>query len=152
MRKPTEEQKAKAAERRSRMRTLAANISKMSDSERAAMAARLPGVVTIEGRCLSMHNQLMLAFQMGSATVVGGFRQWKKAGRSVKRGQHGASIWIPLGDKVTKDDGSSETMNVEHFGLATVFDISQTEDGAESDARRKEIDREPCTDPGCILL
>jgi len=143
MRKPaTAEQKAKAAEKRSNMRTLAARISKMSDSERAELSARLPGVVNIEGRLLSMHNQFMLAFQLPAATVVGGFQQWKKAGRSVMKGQHGACIWFPLGD--SKRDGTKDTAGAgdddekssQRFGLATVFDVTQTEDKATADARR----------------
>lgn len=131
MRKPTEEQKAKAAEKRANMRALAARISKMDASERAELSARLPGVVTIEGRALSLHNQFMLAFQMPAATVVGGFRQWKAAGRSVRKGQHGACIWFPL-DKGKKSEDNPEPNGDEkssmHFGLATVFDISQTQE------------------------
>ena len=138
----TVEQKAKAAEKRANMRAIAARISKMSDSERAELSARLPGIVTIEGRALSMHNQFMLAFQMPSATVVGGFRQWKKAGRSVMKGQHGACIWFPLGDH-NKQDGSEDSSAAGdeksscRFGLATVFDVTQTEDSAAADARRQ---------------
>lgn len=144
MRRATEEQKAKAAERRARMRGLAATISKMSEDERAALMAKLPGVVTIEGRALSFHNQMMLAMQLPTATVVGGFRQWKTAGRSVMKGQHGAAIWFPLGDK--KQDGTQDTSDAGdeksscRFGLATVFDIKQTEDSAVAEARRKDAE------------
>jgi N-terminal domain of anti-restriction factor ArdC len=139
MRTPTEEQKAKAAEKRANMRALAAKISKMTDAERAALAAKLPGVVTIEGRALSPHNQMMLAFQ-GEFTVVGGFQQWKRAGRVVMKGQRGACIWFPLGDR--KQDGTEDTTGAGEeksscrFGLATVFDVKQTEDLAEANARR----------------
>lgn len=140
MRKATEEQKAKAAEKRSNMRALAAKIGKMSDDERAALAAKLPGVVTIEGRALSFHNTLMLAMQ-GQFTVTGGFQQWKRAGRVVMKGQRGACIWFPLGDK--KQDGTADATGAGEeksscrFGLATIFDIKQTEDLAEANARRE---------------
>jgi N-terminal domain of anti-restriction factor ArdC len=143
MRKPaTAEQKAKAAEKRANMRALAARISKMNEIERAELTARLPGVVTIEGRLLSMHNQFMIALQNPSATVVGGFQQWKKAGRSVMKGQHGACIWFPLGDhkqdgtKDTNGAGDDDEKSSQRFGLATVFDVTQTEDKAVADARR----------------
>jgi hypothetical protein len=139
MRRVTEEQKAKSAEKRANMRALAATIGKMSDTEREALAAKLPGVVTIEGRALSFHNTMMLAMQ-GSFTVVGGFQQWKRAGRVVMKGQRGACIWFPLGDR--KQDGTEDTTDAGdeksscRFGLATVFDVKQTEDLQEANARR----------------
>lgn len=135
-REATPEQKAKAAERKATMRALAANIAKMNDAQRAELAARCP-VVTIEGRALSPFNQCMIAHQRPSATVVGGFRQWLKAGRSVRKGEHGAGIWVPIS---TRPDGS-ETQAPENpdaitteagarcnFTVGTVFDVSQTEE------------------------
>jgi hypothetical protein len=41
------------------------------------------------------------------ATIVGGFRQWLKQGRCVKKGEHRSDIWIPLGDKEAREDGST---------------------------------------------
>ena len=82
---------------------------------------------------------MMLAMQ-GQFTVVGGFRQWRKAGRTVMKGQRGACIWFPLGDK--KQDGTEDTTGAGEeksscrFGLATVFDVKQTEDLQEANARR----------------
>jgi antirestriction protein ArdC len=61
-------------------------------------------------------------------TVVGGFKQWLKAGRSVRQGEHGAIILYPVGPK----DQEGNLEDPERFFSATVFDISQTESISES--------------------
>lgn len=126
-RQPTEAQKAKAAERRTAMRKLARTVSAMSQDERGAIAARL-GVVTIEGRALSTFNACMIWSQNPAATVVGGFRQWLRAGRCVTKGERGMSIWVPCSEKRANDAtehaiGEDRTF----FILGTVFDVSQTQ-------------------------
>ena len=102
----------------------------MTDEQRAAMAARLPGIVTVEGRALSPFNCCLLAMQAPSVTMVGGFRQWINAGRAVRKGEHGMSIWVP---KMPKDDPNrqgdeSSSADEVHFLLGTVFDVSQTDE------------------------
>lgn len=130
MRKPpTPEQKAQAAEKRERMRALSKRIAGMSEDERRALIAQCPAVITIEERALSPKNQMMLAFQLPKATIVGGFRQWLKHGRAVRKGEHGASIWIPLFAQAG-DDSAAEP-DEKRFGLATVFDVSQTDEVIE---------------------
>jgi hypothetical protein len=57
-------------------------------------------------------------------SVVGGFQQWIKAGKVVKRGEHGMTIWFPIGRK--NDDGN--ILEAEKFYTATVFDVSQVEE------------------------
>ena len=134
-RKATPEQIAKAKEKRAKVRDIAKKIAAMSETERAAMVQNWP--TTIEGHALSAKNACLIAYQtLGGqgATVLGGFRQWKKAGRFVRKGEGGMSIWIPLMRK-TKDANGDE-INEEgerpNFGLATVFDISQTEETQEA--------------------
>jgi hypothetical protein len=132
---PTAEQKARAAERRDKFRALAKLLTEMSDGERAALIDRAGSVVTIEGRPLSFHNTCMLAMQNPAVTVVGGFAQWKRAGRSVRKGERGLGIWVPVGGG--KDDGSGSGVAVDadgkdsvgrvRFVMGTVFDIAQTE-------------------------
>ena len=122
-RQPTEAQKQATQEKRAKMRLLAAQIAKLSDVQRQEIVDRL-GLVTVEGRSLSVHNQCMLALQVPEASVVGGFRQWQLAGRMVIKGQHGACIWIPIGTH--KGEGEDEATDPTGFTLATVFDISQT--------------------------
>jgi len=123
-------QKAKATERRRRMRDLCLSIRAMDDSERAQLAAQCP-VITVEGRQLSTFNQCLLATQLPSATIVGGFRQWRSHGRSVSKGQHGLGIWCPSGGKkadTSKNEPSAEDLSSErpNFFMGTVFDVSQT--------------------------
>ena len=137
MKQPNPAQKAAAEQRRSAMRRLAAELAAMTDEQRAALADRIGAVVTIEGHPLSIGNTMMLALQMPAATVVGGFRQWKRAGRQVRKGTHGAGIWVPLKGRKADEpdpedsqyDDPAETVSTSRprFTIATVFDIAQTE-------------------------
>lgn len=130
-RKPTLAQIEARQAKRLRMKELAKKIAAMPEELRQELAARSP-VGTIEGRQLSLKNQLLVALQMPQATIVGGFRQWIKAGRCVRKGEHGASIWIPLGRKT--EAGEIEMEDSRAFMLATVFDCSQTKSIDEPDA------------------
>lgn len=120
----TIEQIAAQQEKKARMRSLARQVAAMDDVQRDALAKTCP-VLTIEGRALSLKNQCLIALQMPSATVVGGFRQWLKAGRCVRKGEHGACIWIPLGKKDV-ETGEIEMTDSRAFILASVFNITQT--------------------------
>ena len=71
----TDEQRAKAEQRRAQFTTLARQIADMDDGQRAVMAERMAGAVTVEGRRLSVHNACLLACQCPDATMVGGFNQ-----------------------------------------------------------------------------
>lgn len=130
----TEEQKAKRDERHTKFRQLAAKIANMPEADRVELSRRIQ-VTTIEGRSLSLANQMLLALQMPVATIVGGFRQWIKAGRCVRKGEHGAMIWCPTGNKVTDASNhhlptteAATTDNPDlHFIIGTVFDVSQTD-------------------------
>lgn len=134
---PTEEQKRKAAARREAFRALAKRISDLTEDERLALAARA-GIRTIEGRELSVYNQCLLLTQRGAVTVVGGFQQWKRAGRSVRKGETGLAIYVPTFGKkeggeesaTAADDGQGEGEGEggkRGFIMGTVFDIAQTE-------------------------
>lgn len=133
-RKPTIELIAARQEKRAKMRELARKVAAMPEEDRLALAARCP-IGTIEGRALSLKNQCLIALQMPRATIVGGFRQWLKAGRCVRKGEHGACIWIPCGHR-DAETGEIE-MDDRRFILASVFDVSQTcelEPSAETNA------------------
>ena len=121
---PTESQKAAARERREKLAAMAKQIAAMSPEERAALAAQ--GVATIEGHALSLKNTLLLIMQRAQVSVVGGFRQWKQAGRVVRKGEKALALWIPITRKETNESGE-ETVNP-GFRIANVFDISQTEE------------------------
>lgn len=123
----TEEQRAAAKERRQRMYELAKRVAAMSAEQRAAFDQNF--YTTIEGRVLSPHNQIMLAMQDQKSALVGGYNQWKKVGRYVRAGEHGAAIWIPL--NAPKADEQADDREIQ-FGMATVFGLDQT-DTVESD-------------------
>ena len=110
-------------------------LATTSAAEREDIAARIGAVVTVEGRPLSRCNQSLIAFQSGALsvapTIVGGFRQWLRAGRCVAKGQHGLAIWYPRGGgkKTVEGEGTDEEPGKggsRSFGVGVVFDISQT--------------------------
>ncbi len=122
-----EEKQNYRKEKIARIKSIREKILSLSDQEREALSSI--SIPTIEGRFLSKHNVMMIVFQFSfTPTVVGGFKQWLKAGRSVKKGEHGAIILFPVGPK--DDQGNLE--EAERFYSATVFDISQTESISES--------------------
>ena len=125
MRNLTAEQQAAASARRDKFRALAKKLSAMpAAADRAALAAKLPVIMTIEGRALSPFNMCLIAAQFSGATIVGGFRQWKRAGRAVRKGEHGLSLWCPFRAKADGVDAEGDV----RFGMGTVFDVSQTEE------------------------
>ena len=143
-RQPTAEQKQKAAERRERFRALAQRVAQMSEEERTALVMKVGAIVTCEGRALSAFNSCLVLTQLPTASMVGGFRQWKDKGRSVRKGEHGLMIWIPThkgeeGEEAptmpdTADDqGEEKDGKRAAFVMGTVFDVSQTEPTAERD-------------------
>jgi len=108
----------------------------MTDTERAAITRGL--ATTIEGHVLSPTNQMLIAYQsigQQPATLVGGFQQWRKAGRCVAKGQHGYAIWVPIGKKdKSGDEAVSKPASTDEragFMLATVFDITQTQEAIQ---------------------
>jgi len=119
----TEEQKAATAERRAKFGELVRQVTAMTDEQRQQLAARIM-VTTVEQHTLSMHNQILVALQAPSATIVGGFQQWRAQGRKVSKGQHGIAIWIP---KKEKKDDTGEEGEIKTFFMGYVFDITQTE-------------------------
>ena len=135
-REPTEEQRQAAKLRRERFRAIVRDLAKLSEEERLALASRLTGIATCEGHGLSLHNTLLLARQDPTATIVGGFRQWKRQGRSVRKGEHGAMIWCPIlaggnGERAPADTPQPSEIDGKPTGVrfivGTVFDIGQTE-------------------------
>lgn len=127
-RQPTEEQKAKAKERREQFRAITAQAAAMSEEARVKMLADMP-VTNTEGHALSPTNQLLVCIQRPNSTIVGGFRQWIKQGRCVAKGETGINIWIPVGkkDDPNKQPGEMSMTDLEvHFMMGTVFDVGQT--------------------------
>lgn len=117
------EQAAARDARRANFRHLVKQVASMSDAARHAMILNAGAVITCEGRALSVANTILTMLQLPGVSMVGGFRQWIRQGRCVRKGQHGAQICIPLG---ARTDEAGEVSGVK-FGCATVFDISQTD-------------------------
>jgi hypothetical protein len=131
----SEEQKhQKRQEKKEKIIKIRKTLSEMSEKQRQAVADKF-GIVTVEGHLLTPHNQCFLVAQSEiNFTIVGGFQQWKKTGRIVRKGEHGFLIFVP---SKTKQEENSEMMSDDeniHFFTATVFDISQTEVIAKSEA------------------
>ncbi len=119
-------------EKKERIKQIRSTLSQMSEDQRQAVADKL-GIVTVEGHPLTPHNQCFLVAQSPiNFTVVGGFQQWKKAGRIVRKGEHGFLIFVP--SKAKQNEGPEMVSDDDDvfFFTATVFDISQTESISDS--------------------
>ncbi len=149
---PTEEQRARAAARREAFRKLAADVSSMPDEQRAALVNRAGGIFTVEGRPLSVVNSCLVLAQCPSASMVGGFAQWLRAGRCVRKGESGLAIWIPTGGRSNNNGPADVSSSGEpiaeagdakanprtRFIMGTVFDVSQTDAIAERETDEPE--------------
>ena len=87
----------------------------------------------------SFRNLVMIWTQREDATMVAGFRAWRKLGRMVKKGEKGIAIFAPMPFK-KKDKGEGklnradtdkrkpdEEATMMGFKVVHVFDVSQTE-------------------------
>jgi hypothetical protein len=126
----TPEQQTARDARRANFRALVQRIGKMTDQEKAEMTSRLGAIPTAGGGAITgLTNTMLLIMQLPQVTMVGGFRQWLKAGRAVKKGEHGAMIWVPTGPRqetVMQEASQGGEPDEKHFITGTVFDISQT--------------------------
>ena len=121
----TAEQKQATAERRDRFKALVKKVAAMTSDERKKLVATTPGIMTVERHTLSPVNSILIMMQNPEATIVGGFNQWIKNGRTVRKGEHGFSIWIPLNKTGAETNVQPDEL---HFGSGTVFDITQTKE------------------------
>jgi hypothetical protein len=128
-----------------RMKEIAAQVGRMSEEQRATMAARLP-VVTIEQHAISVRNTCLIAMQTEApVTIIGGFRQWLAHGRAVRKGEKAVYILKPCQRKgqaaeaaeaaEAAQDGQESGAGGMFFMPVPVFDVSQT-DELPADARR----------------
>lgn len=116
-------------DRKAKVKALRQRLANLTDAEQAALKARAV-IVNVEGHALSLTNTMLLYLQGNghAPSVVGGYQQWKAAGRQVRQGEHGMIIWFPVGKR--DEDGKLEG-EVDRFFTGTVFDISQTDPIAE---------------------
>ncbi len=118
-----QKQKIPRKERISRISMLMKALKDIPETQRQQIADNL-GIVNVEGRTLSPSNQILISLQLEKFSVVGGFKQWLKAGRCVRKGEHGALIFFPVGNK----DENGDVTEAEKFFVGVVFDVSQTEE------------------------
>lgn len=131
-REATPEQKAAAAERRERIKGLWKAVAAMPTEARVAFANE-KGIRNPEGHALSASNSCLLAEQLATVSIVGGFKQWRAQGRMVRKGEKALAIWVPIAGKVESEPADGEDGD-RFFILGNVFDISQTDvlsDGEE---------------------
>ena len=134
----TAEQQQKRDARRAQFRALWKQVAAMPELERISMAHKF-GLRTVEGHELSLCNTMLIIMQNPKATVMGGFRQWIKQGRAVRKGEHGCMIWVPVGRRNEEQAQSGEAgvppgmsgqdvQDERCFIIGTVFDIAQTDE------------------------
>ena len=90
-------------------------------------------IVTVSGHVLSPRNTVLCYFQQEGVSIIGGFRQWLKEGRCVRKGEKGMNILVPCnpkkGDAADQAGDSEQTTGDRVFFVAgTVFDVSQTDE------------------------
>lgn len=133
---PTPEQQQHAAERREAFKHLCQQVAAMSDDQRLQIAAA-HGIITTEGHLLSPFNTCLLLSQFaGVPTIVGGFQQWRRKGRIVRKGCRGLMIWIPKAHRKAEAEpepsAESQAKDPERTGfiMGYVFDVTQTDEQA----------------------
>jgi hypothetical protein len=110
------------------MRKLAALIKDMSEDEKRTYVSQMP-ITTCEGHELSLYNKCLSIMQARAAgitvSVLGGFRQWHKVNRTVRKGMHACcSIAVPIYRPGAKELGDEK---LAYFKYVPMFDLSQTE-------------------------
>lgn len=125
-------------EKKTRIKELMSKISQLSDEQKQILVEKL-GITNPEGHILTGRNQALLYFQAegNPLSVVGGFQQWQKYGRVVRRGEHGYLIAVPANNKKVED--SSDADDPTFFLWKAVFDISQTEEMTAENKRQKGV-------------
>ena len=107
-------------------------VRELQEALAAGKSDRLQQYLNVMARFprYSFNNCILIAVQAPDATMVQGFRAWKKLGRNVKKGEKGIGIIAPMiGRK--KDDNGNATEDGEKsvfgFKVVHVFDVLQTE-------------------------
>lgn len=113
-------------ERKAKFNQLRKQLASLSEDQKLQLMVSAGGITNVDGHTLSLSNTVLMMMQAGNTTptVVGGYRQWQRAGRQVQKGQHGLMIWYPSRRVQDEDEDADEDLK---FFVGTVFDISQTE-------------------------
>jgi hypothetical protein len=118
---------------KTKMARIAKQVKDMTEEEKKAFVGRNL-IVTAEGHQLSLKNTCMLLAQCKgfTPTQIGGFRQWQKIGRTVRKGEHSCGcIMVPVVGKKDEKTGLPEYVR---FRFVGVFDVSQTDEMSQENA------------------
>jgi antirestriction protein ArdC len=108
-------------------------IRELNEALAAGKSDRLQKYLDVMARFprYSFNNCILVALQFPEASIVQGFRAWKKLGRTVKKGEKGIGIIAPMIGRKKDDDGGkrdeSNEKSIFGFKVVHVFDVSQTE-------------------------
>ena len=114
--------------KKQKIKAIYQSVKDLAPEQKEQLIMRL-NIKNPEGHFLSGNNCLLLDRQAAiynpniSFSVVGGFQQWQKHNRQVKKGESGFYIAIPS----KKENQDSENSDEVFFFFKAVFDISQTE-------------------------
>jgi antirestriction protein ArdC len=89
----------------------------------------------------SFFNRTIM-FMCGMTADARGFRQWKEAGRFVKKGSHAFHILVPCFGKVPDKENGDESEVLKYFKAAPVFRCEDT-DGEPLDYEQIELPELP---------
>ncbi len=127
MKNLTEQEKLEYREKKkSRIQAIRKTLSEMTEEQRTQLIEKFGIVTTIEGHPLTAHNTCFLYAQTEKpVTIIGGFQQWHKAGRIVKKGEKSLLIFVPSQKSNERNEAAGD--DDVFFFTANVFDITQTE-------------------------
>lgn len=125
----TPEQIKAKEEKKEKLQLLVKKIAEMPPEEVEKMKERI-NIITCEGLPLSGRNSLLLdlqaAYENIKIVMIGGFKQWNKVNRTVKKGEKSKlEILIPCNASKNEEDNEAKKI---FFKWLPVFDISQTEE------------------------
>ena len=134
----TAEQTEARDAKRATFRKLVKRVADMSAVQKAELGRF--GPVKLDGSSFGPCNTMLIALQLPAASMCASFANWIKAGRCVRKGEHGASVWVPIGGRKITDETTGTTENgggeKPGFTCGTVFDIGQTE---ETEMQPREV-------------
>ena len=110
-----------------------AHLRRLADEWERAHAGELDRVPVGLLDRFSLRNVMLILAQRPDATECAGFHEWRKVGRSVRKGATGVAILVPIGGGPDPESGEDRRPR---FTYRYVFDIADTEPVAvREDAR-----------------
>lgn len=76
---------------------------------------------------VTVNDLLVDQYMEDGATDLRTFKAWKDAGRKVKKGSKAVIVWSKPKKLKAKDKKEEEEEEFKYFGIAHLFDISDTE-------------------------